>query len=122
MSKLSKQVYVELHNRSDFHEILKVNPGIIILKLGATWCKPCQLIKSLVNSLFLQTSDNVLCFDLDVDDMFDIYSYLKKNKMVNGIPAILVWKKGNTSLAPDYSVTGSDTVKINNLFKNNINV
>jgi len=57
-----------------------------------------------------------------VDDMFDIYSYLKKNKMVNGIPAILVWKKGNTSVVADYSVTGADTAKINSLFKNNINV
>lgn len=122
MSKVSKQVYVELNNRKDFHEILKHNPGVIVIKLGATWCKPCQKIKTLVNNLFLHTSDTVLCFDLDVDDMFDVYAYFKKNKLVNGIPVILVWKKGNTSLAPDYSVTGSDTVKINNLFKNNINV
>jgi len=122
MSKGVKKVYVELNNRKDFHEILQHNPGVIVIKLGATWCKPCQKIKTLVNNLFLRTSDKVLCFDLDVDEMFDVYAYFKKNKLVNGIPVILVWKKGNTSLAPDYSVTGSDTVKINNLFKNNINV
>ena len=122
MSKVSKQVYVELNNRSDFHEILKHNPGVIVIKLGATWCAPCKKIKALVNTLFLRTSDKVLCFDLDVDEMFDVYAYFKKNKLVNGIPVILVWKKGNTSVAADYSVTGSDTVKINNLFKNYINV
>ena len=122
MSKVSKQVYVELNNRADFHEILKHNPGVIVIKLGATWCKPCQKIKNQVNNLFLRTSDKVLCFDLDVDEMFDIYAYFKKNKMVNGIPAILVWKKGNTSVVADYSVTGSNTAKINHLFQNNINV
>ena len=122
MSELSKQVYIELNNRSELQELLKYNPGTIVIKLGATWCKPCQRIKSQVNSLFLRTAENVLCFDLDVDDMFDIYAYLKKNKMVNGIPAILVWKKGNTSIVADYSVTGSDTNKIDQLFQNNINI
>lgn len=117
---VSKQVYVELNNTEELHLLLQHNPGIIIIKLGATWCKPCKKIKSPVNELFLKTPDNVLCFDLDVDEMFKVYTYLKKHKRVNGIPAILVWKKGNTSVIPDYSVTGSNMNKINNLFQNNI--
>lgn len=117
---ISKKVYVELNSRQELYELLCNNPGIIIIKLGATWCKPCQKIKAQVNELFLRTPDSVLCFDLDVDEMFDVYAFLKKNKRVNGIPAILVWKKGNTTIVPDYSVTGSNMKTIYSLFQNNI--
>jgi thioredoxin-like negative regulator of GroEL len=122
MNPISKKVYIELNSRRDLHIMLHHNPGTIVIKLGATWCKPCQKIKSLVNHLFLQTADDVLCFDLDVDEMFDVYAYLKKNKMVRSIPAILVWKKGNTSVAPNYSINSSDMNEIKYLFQNNITV
>ena len=114
----SKQVYIELNSKEELHELLKHNPGVIIIKLGATWCKPCMKIKDQVDELFLNTPANVLCFDLDVDKMFNVFAYLKKHRRINGIPAIIAWKKGNTSVIPDYSVTGSNIDRINTLFKN----
>ena len=37
--------------------------------------------------------------------------------MVNGIPVILVYKRGNVSFAPDDSVTGSDPAQLDAFFK-----
>ena len=51
---------------------------------------------------------NVLCCDLDVDECDDLYAMMKSKRMVNGIPVILCYKKGNTSYIPDDSVTGAD--------------
>jgi hypothetical protein len=37
--------------------------------------------------------------------------------MVNGIPVILMYKKGNTSFTPDDSVTGADPTQLDAFFK-----
>jgi hypothetical protein len=37
--------------------------------------------------------------------------------MVNGVPVIMCYKKGNTSFIPDDSVTGSDPVALDAFFK-----
>jgi thioredoxin-like negative regulator of GroEL len=92
-------------------------PGLIVIKLGATWCGPCKTIKSAVDGFFARSPPEVVCADIDVDKCFDLYSFLKSKKMVSGIPAILCYKKGNSSYIPDDSVTGSDPGALDAFFK-----
>ena len=68
----SKEIYTEVHDRDEFLAILKENPGIMALKFGADWCAPCQTIKDDVEQYFANTPDNVVCFDLDIDESFDL--------------------------------------------------
>jgi thioredoxin 1 len=110
---VSKQIISVFSSRQEFLELLKVNPGLIIIKLGATWCGPCKKIAHVVEAFFSSTPDNVICADIDVDESFDLYAYLKKTRMVNGIPVMLVYKKGNHTYIPDDSVTGIDAPEIN---------
>ena len=37
--------------------------------------------------------------------------------MVKGVPTLLAYKKGNTSIAPDMSISGSDKDKVIDFFK-----
>ena len=37
----SKTIITEL-DRNQFMDLLKVNPGLIIIKFTATWCGPCK--------------------------------------------------------------------------------
>jgi len=112
-----KVIISHFENRQQFFEILKQNPGLILVKLGAEWCGPCKKIKPIVDGFFLSAPDTVLCADLDVDNSFDLYAFLKSKKMVNGIPAILCYKKGNQSYIPDDSVTGVDPTQLDLFFK-----
>jgi thioredoxin-like negative regulator of GroEL len=117
MSKVSKEIINAFVNRDEFLRLLKVNPGLVIVKLGATWCGPCRQIAHIVEGFFASSPPEVICADIDVDESIDLYSYLKQKRMVNGIPVILMYKRGNMSFAPDDSVTGSDPGQLDAFFK-----
>ena len=115
MSK--KQIISSFSNRDEFLQLLTVNPGSIIIKFGATWCGPCKKIAPLIEGFFLTSPDNVICADIDVDESFDLFSFLKSKRMIDGIPAIFCYKKGTTSWIPDDSVVGADPVELDAFFK-----
>jgi len=105
---LEKQVISVFPTREDFLKLLKVNKGLVIVKLGATWCGPCKQIAPIVEAFFATSPPNVICADIDVDESFDLYSFLKSKRMVNGIPVMLCYRQGNYTYAPDDMITGSN--------------
>jgi len=113
---MPKTIITKIENRIVFLNLLKDNPGIIILKFGASWCKPCKLIETPVYNFFGSSPDNVICGDIDIDDSFDVFSYLKTKRMVSGVPTLLCYKKGNITYIPDDSVSGYDLNNLNAFF------
>jgi hypothetical protein len=59
----------------------------------------------------------VVCADIDVDECFDLYSFLKSKKMVNGIPAILAYYKNNLNYIPSDSVLGANAEQVDLFFR-----
>uniref|UniRef100_A0A6C0E7S0 Thioredoxin domain-containing protein n=1 Tax=viral metagenome TaxID=1070528 RepID=A0A6C0E7S0_9ZZZZ len=114
---VDKKIISVFENRQDFFNLLKVNPGLVIIKFGATWCGPCKKIKHVVDGFFATSPDNVICADVDVDESFDLYGFFKSKKMVNGIPVMLCYIKGNETFIPDDSVTGIDPGALDAFFK-----
>ena len=53
---MNKKIISEIANRDAFFHLLGHNPGLIILKLGASWCGPCHQIKHIVNAFFVERS------------------------------------------------------------------
>lgn len=101
-------VVKEIKDRDEFQQILDTNQGIIILKFGADWCGPCKSIGPLVHELVEKLPSPITVYDLDVDDNFEIYAYLKSKKMVSGIPAMLAYYRENKTFASDDSISGSN--------------
>jgi len=114
---VEKKIISVFESRDEFLKLLSVNPGLIIVKLGASWCGPCKKIAHIVEAFFASSPDNVICADIDVDESFDFYAYLKQKKMVNGIPVMLMYRKGNNTFIPDESVTGADPSQLDAFFK-----
>jgi thioredoxin 1 len=109
-------IITEIKRIKDFGEMLKNNPGLIILKFGAEWCSPCKRIEPLVNEWFSRMPSTIQCCIIDVDDNFELYGFLKNKKMINGIPAILCYVKGNLDYVPDDITTGCDPAQTNAFF------
>ena len=108
---------IEEFSRSQFEELLKQNPGKVVLKFGATWCGPCKRIDPLVNQWFSNMPATVKCAAIDIDESFDLYGAFKTKRQITGIPAILCFNKGNESYIPDLNVVGADVVQVNAFFK-----
>lgn len=113
---MSKEIISEIANRDAFFHLLQHNPGLIILKLSASWCGPCKVIEKTVHGFFASSPPEVICADIDVDKSFDFYSFLKSKKMVNGIPVLLCYKKGNATYIPDDIITGADANALHQFF------
>jgi thiol-disulfide isomerase/thioredoxin len=113
----TKEVVSEIYSKAQFFNMLESNPGLIIIKFGASWCKPCKKIKEPVEVFFTQTPNNIVCCDIDVDDCEEIYTFLRGKRMINGIPTIFCYKKGNIEYAPDDSFTGTDLTGLESFFK-----
>ena len=113
-----QQVITELSikNLTDLQQ--SMGRKIIVIKFSANWCKPCKTIKQTWDYWIQNNKQaNIIYCELDIDETMDLYVALKKNKMVNGIPALLMYQ-GNLRrdhwFIPDDSVSGGDieTVKL----------
>ncbi len=97
-------------------QLLESNPGLVVIKFGATWCGPCKRIEKLVHTTFSMMPVHVQCVILDIDECVEVYLSLKRVRMVPGVPTILAYKKGNTTLIPDFSVVGADNNELSIFF------
>ena len=115
---IQRRVVTMLKDKEQLFKLLEHNPGLVIIKLGATWCRPCQKIKPVVDGFFASSpAERVLCCDIDVDDCPELYTFLKSKRMVNGIPVMLCYKKGNVHYIPDDSVIGGDPSSLDAFFR-----
>ena len=92
---------------------------VLIIKFGAEWCGPCKRIAPTFHNFISGCPTNIIFADIDVDENLDLYIALKKNKMVNGIPAFLAFygdKIREKWFIPDDSVTGADETTVNQFF------
>ena len=66
-------VVTSIKTANDLSELLQINPGLIIIKLGATWCGPCKKIEPLVNEWLQKMPSNVCKCIIDIDENIDLY-------------------------------------------------
>ena len=110
------QKFSEISNSANLFKILSENTSLVIVKFGATWCGPCKRIQPIVSKRIEEFPENVQYYDIDIDDYIEVYGFLRTKKMVNGVPAILCWVKGNTNFVPDHVVIGGNENEVNKFF------
>tara|TARA_Y100000994_G_C15564347_1_gene389671 strand:- start:267 stop:665 length:399 start_codon:yes stop_codon:yes gene_type:complete len=83
---------------NDLERLLLGNTGdkMFIIKFSAPWCAPCNKIKPIVGGhierLLLKYPEKLVTISIDIDKHLDLYGFLKRKKVVKGVPAILVYR------------------------------
>ena len=110
----------EINGINELQTLINENPGVLVIKMGATWCGPCNKIKKIANEqmtgLVNTLGNSVTIIEIDIDECFEVYASLKTKRIVNGIPAILCWFKGNTELRPSEFINDSNPNGVSLLF------
>ena len=117
MSRLApREVITGFPDRKAFLDLVGAqHPGIVV-KFTAGWCGPCKRIDPIVKSFFSRNSGNMLCCYLDIDENFDLYSFMKRKKMANGVPTLLYYAPDNHEYVPTASVSGANEDKVRTFF------
>lgn len=110
---------IEIKNMIEFQHFIENNPGLLIISLSATWCVPCSRVKGQIEQWFKKMPDNIQTVSIDIDKSIEVYTYLKKKKMLKGVPAILCFKKNNKEIIFDDAVNTSNPLDIDNFFLRN---
>jgi thioredoxin 1 len=103
-------------SKEEFVIALNDNPGALVIKFGAEWCGPCKRIDPMVYEWMSRLPPTIQGAVIDIDDNFEIYALLKSKRIVNGVPVILCYKKGNLTPVPDHIVVGADENQIRQFF------
>ena len=122
---MSNTDYVIMETREDLKNYLKNTASdTTIIKLTATWCRPCKMIEPVIQQLnnhYMTKNKNYEYIEVDVDNATDIYAFFKKMRMANGIPTILCFKKNMYSdshfYVPYKCMTGADPNGVTQFFK-----
>lgn len=117
MSNERPPIITDIKTPKALTAFLEVNQGIIIIKMGAEWCAPCKRIEPLVNSWFKKMPNNVYCAIVDIDTCFELFGFLKKKRVVKGVPTLLAYYKDNTHYVPDDLTSGADEREVNDFFE-----
>ena len=111
----------EINGMSELQELINTNPGVLVIKMGATWCNPCKRIKDIaqqkMDELKTEFGANVTIIEIDIDESFEVYATLKTKRIVSGIPAILCWFQDNVTLRPSDFINDSDPTEVGMLFE-----
>ncbi len=101
---------IVLKNRNDLKIFLKQN-RIVIVKVSANWCGPCQRIGPQVNQLFSQLNNNVSLVLVDADKGSDICNYLKVKTVphivnfINGYPQDILTSSKSEDVLKFFNLT-----------------
>jgi hypothetical protein len=114
---MRKPIITEIKTLDAYKHLLDINPGLLIIKMGAKWCGPCQKIEQQVFNWIDAMPENVQSVVLDIDDCIELYGFFKRNRLLRGIPAIFAYKKENKHYIPDDCVLTSDTKEVNAFFQ-----
>lgn len=109
---MSGMIVTKFDNRSQFEELLRSDHHGVFVQFTASWCGPCKRISPIVSSFMRDNATKLVCCRLDVDQNADLYAFLKRKKLINGIPCLYYYDENNHEVPPTSTITGGNEANV----------
>lgn len=76
-------------DNNNFDKLISENSGIVLVKFGAEWCGPCQMLAPVLEEIASEYPEYTI-LTVDVDDEDE----LARRFEVESIPMLLIYKDG----------------------------
>jgi len=100
--------------RADFLALLEKSETTVVVFITSNDCKPCTIIKPMVQSKLAEFGIPYLYIDRTEDA--DVFSALLSKRQIKGTPSLLAYAKGNVSLIANLSISGTNEHEISAFF------
>ena len=113
---MNNKIITGFENKDGFINLLKRDHPGLLIQFTASWCGPCKRIKPTVDKFMQENCNKIICCKIDVDNNMEVYSHMKRFKMLRGVPAFLYYDKNNHDIYPTKSISGGDNTLVKNFF------
>jgi thioredoxin 1 len=104
-------------DKKTFLDKLENKSSPLIIKFSAVWCGPCKKIQPIVDNYHpICEQKNIEFIEIDIDDSIDLFAFMKRKRILTGVPSIIYYTEDNNDVYPDDSVVGGDTQKVTEFF------
>ena len=100
--------------RGDFLALLEKKESTLVVFITSVDCKPCTIIKPLVQDKLEELQ--IPCVYIDRTEDSDVFSALLSKRQLKGTPTLLAYAKNNISLIANLSISGTNEHEIHAFF------
>lgn len=100
----------------EYQNLINTNEGLLFIVFKSQKCIPCKNIESLLSQWINKVHDKITIHIVDIEIHNKMYSHFINKRLLQGVPAILVYTSDNKSYMFNDSVNSSSLKEINNFF------
>jgi len=113
-NKVKPNLFTSIMKRDEFLTLLGKKESTIIVFITSPDCKPCNVIKPLVQEKLAEFS--VPCIYIDRTEDADVFSALLSKRQLKGTPTLLAYAKENVSFIANLSISGANEHEVSAFF------
>lgn len=80
----------EIMNKNEFQTLVEKANQPVIVDVWAAWCKPCQIVKPILEKLSVEYQDRITFLELNADESPEVLQQYR----IMGIPTVLAFREG----------------------------